>query len=144
MSAVVETGQRPSRGVSPARGAVGSVGDVSDASGTAESLFTYGRLQRPDMQLDMFGRRVAGIDDALPGYRLEWTDGGDDGLGQPSSADAHPVLRRTDDPLDRVFGKVLLLTADELDAADEYEVSLYRRASVVLASGRHAWAYVAA
>ncbi|WP_295838460.1 gamma-glutamylcyclotransferase family protein [uncultured Microbacterium sp.] len=117
---------------------------MSDASGTAESLFTYGRLQRPDMQLDMFGRRVAGIDDALPGYRLEWTDGGDDGLGQPSSADAHPVLRRTDDPLDRVFGKVLLLTADELDAADEYEVSLYRRASVVLASGRHAWAYVAA
>jgi gamma-glutamylcyclotransferase (GGCT)/AIG2-like uncharacterized protein YtfP len=43
-----------------------------------------------------------------------------------------------------VFGRVLRVTPEELDAADEYEVSLYRRASVVLASGIRAWVYVAA
>ncbi len=41
-----------------------------------------------------------------------------------------------------MFGRVLALTPEELDAADEYEVSLYRRVSVQLASGIRAWVYV--
>ena len=36
------------------------------------------------------------------------------------------------------------MTEAELDASDEYEVSLYRRAAVMLASGRTAWVYVSA
>ena len=55
----------------------------------------------------------------------------------------HPIVRATGNPLDKVVGKVLSVTDDELEAADEYEVALYRRASVVLASGRDAWVYVA-
>ncbi|MEV7874625.1 gamma-glutamylcyclotransferase family protein [Microbacterium sp. NPDC007973] len=117
---------------------------MSDGSGPAECLFTYGTLQLPDVQLDTFGRLLEGEDDALPGYRLEWTDVGDERVAQLSGLDKHPILRRTDDPRDRVFGRVLRLTPDELDAADEYEVSLYRRASVSLASGLRAWVYVAA
>ncbi len=124
--------------------ALGSLSLVSDGSGPAECLFTYGTLQLPDVQLDTFGRLLEGEDDALPGYRLEWTDVGDERVAQLSGLDTHPILRRTDDPRDRVFGRVLRLTPDELDAADEYEVSLYRRASVSLASGLRAWVYVAA
>ncbi len=116
---------------------------VSDAS-DMESLFTYGTLQLPDVQLDTFGHRVEGAEDALAGYRLEWTDIADDHVAQLSGHDRHPILRRTDDARDRVFGRVLLLTPEELDAADEYEVSLYRRASVVLVSGVRAWVYLAA
>ncbi|MBT9605704.1 gamma-glutamylcyclotransferase family protein [Microbacterium sp.] len=108
----------------------------------AEPLFTYGTLQLPDVQLDTFGRLIPGEDDVLPGYRLEWTDIDDERVAQLSGLDAHPILRRTDDPRDRVFGRVLELTPEELDAADEYEVSLYRRVSVRLASGIHAWVYV--
>ena len=133
-----------SRRTARRRAALGSLGLVSDGSGPAECLFTYGTLQLPDVQLDTFGRLLHGEDDALPGYRLEWIDVGDERVAQLSGLDKHPILRRTDDPRDRVFGRVLRLTADELDAADEYEVSLYRRASVSLASGLRAWVYVAA
>jgi hypothetical protein len=38
---------------------------------------------------------------------------------------------------------VLWVTEGELDAADEYEVELYRRVEVSLQSGRAAWVYVA-
>ncbi len=133
-----------SRRTARRRAALGSLSLVSDGSGPAECLFTYGTLQLPDVQLDTFGRLLDGEDDALPGYRLEWIDVGDERVAQLSGLDKHPILRRTDDPRDRVFGRVLRLTADELDAADEYEVSLYRRASVSLASGLRAWVYVAA
>lgn len=122
---------------------MGSLGRVSDGSGL-EVLFTYGTLQLPDVQLDTFGRLVGGDADALPGYRLEWTDIDDERVAQLSGLDEHPILRHTGDAHDRVFGRVLTLTVEELDAADEYEVSLYRRASVTLASGIRAWVYVAA
>ncbi|CAN3702536.1 hypothetical protein MMX123_02560 [Microbacterium sp. MM2322] len=122
---------------------MGSLGRVSDGSGL-ELLFTYGTLQLPDVQLDTFGRLVGGDADALPGYRLEWTDIDDERVAELSGLDKHPILRHTGDAHDRVFGRVLTLTAEELDAADEYEVSLYRRASVSLASGLRAWVYVAA
>ncbi len=102
----------------------------------------YGTLQLPEVQLDTFGRLLSGEDDVLPGYRLEWVEIDDDRVAQLSGLDSHPILRRTDDPRDRVFGRVLALTPEELDAADEYEVSLYRRVSVQLASGIRAWVYV--
>ena len=114
---------------------------MSDDPGR-EFLFSYGTLLLPEVQLDTFGRRVPSDEDALPGYRLDWVDIDDERVAQLSGLDAHPILRRTGDPRDRVFGRVLELTADELDAADEYEVSLYRRISAVLASGREAWVYV--
>ena len=102
----------------------------------------YGTLQLPEVQLDTFGRLLSGEDDVLPGYRLEWVEIDDDRVAQLSGLDSHPILRRTDDPRDSVFGRVLALTPEELDAADEYEVSLYRRVSVQLASGIRAWVYV--
>lgn len=114
------------------------------SSSATETLFTYGTLQMADVQLDTFGRLVDGEADALPGYRLEWTDVGDERVAQLSGLDAHPILRHTGDPHDRVFGRVLHVTPDELDAADECEVALYRRRSLRLVSGIQAWVYVAA
>ncbi|WP_225310374.1 gamma-glutamylcyclotransferase family protein [Microbacterium testaceum] len=112
-------------------------------SGT-EALFSYAKLQLAEVQLDTFGHRVDGTEDVLAGYRLEWIDAADERVAHLSGHDRYPMLRRTDDPNDRVFGRVLHLTPEEIDAADEYEVSLYRRASVLLASGIRAWVYVAA
>ncbi|RWR21586.1 gamma-glutamylcyclotransferase [Microbacterium enclense] len=107
-----------------------------------EHLFAYGTLQLPQVQLDTFGRVLDGEDDSLPGYRREWVEIDDDRVTRVSGMDAHPILRRTDDPRDRVFGRVLALTPEELDAADEYEVSVYRRVAVELSSGLRAWVYV--
>ena len=147
MSALRAARRNPSRRTALRRSRVSSLGRVSDGT-DAESLFTYGTLQSSDVQLDTFGRRVDGDDDALTGFRLEWIDA--TGVHDPGGvdtasalADRHRALRRTDDPRDRVFGSVLQLTADELDAADEYMATVSRRTRVTLSSGAEAWVYVA-
>lgn len=126
------------------RGRVANLRPVSDGSGAVESLFTYGALQAPDVQLDTFGRLIDGEDDALAGFRLDDGEVGDD--RSPSSQAAHRrrVLRHTGHPHDRVFGAVLPLSPAELDAADELLAAGARRVSVVLESGLSAWVYVAA
>ena len=107
-----------------------------------ELLFTYGTLQYAEVQLDTFGRLIAGEPDVLPGYIIDYVEIEDQRVVDLSGASVHPVLRETGSPLDKVVGRVLHLTADEVDAADEYEVSLYRRVRVTLGSGRTAWVYV--
>ena len=107
-------------------------------------LFSYGTLQQPEVQLDTFGRLLDGHADTLPGYTTDYAEIEDRRVVDISGLAVHPVVRPTGNPRDKVLGKVLYVTEDELDAADEYEVSLYRRASVTLASGHAAWVYVSA
>jgi hypothetical protein len=111
------------------------------ASPTDRLLFTYGTLQQRDVQLDTFGRVVDGEDDALPGYTIDYADIEDPRVVDLSGLARHPIVRATGDPRDKVVGKVLLITEEELDAADDYEVSLYSRIPVTLTSGRTAWVY---
>jgi len=105
-------------------------------------LFSYGTLQQPEVQLDIFGRLLEGAPDVLPGFTVDYAEIEDHRVIELSGLTAHPIVRPTGDPRDKVVGIALLVSEDELDAADEYEVSLYRRISVTLASGRVAWAYV--
>lgn len=105
-------------------------------------LFSYGTLQFAEVQLDTFGRILAAEPDALPGYTIDYAEIDDRRVVEVSGLSVHPILRATGDPVDRVVGKVLHVTAAELDAADEYEVALYRRIAVTLTSGRTAWVYV--
>lgn len=107
-------------------------------------LFTYGTLQLPDVQLDTFGRLVDADDDVLPGYTVDYAEISDPRVVELSGLATHPIVRATGNTLDKVTGKVLRITEDELDAADEYEVALYRRISVVLGSGHRAFVYVSA
>ncbi len=105
-------------------------------------LFTYGTLQHAEVQLDTFGRLVAGEPDTLPGYTIDYAGIEDQRVVDVSGLSVHPVLRATGNALDKVVGRVLHVSAAELNAADEYEVALYRRVAVTLASGRTAWVYV--
>jgi hypothetical protein len=107
-------------------------------------LFTYGTLRQADVQLDTFGRLLDGEDDALPGYTVDYAEIEDTRVVDLSGLSVHPIVRETGNPLDKIVGTAVQVTEDELDAADEYEVALYRRIPVVLASGRSAWVYVAA
>jgi hypothetical protein len=107
-------------------------------------LFSYGTLQHPEVQLDTFGRLLEGDDDVLPGYTVDYAEIADTRVADLSGLSVHPIVRPTGSARDKVVGKVLQVTDDELDASDEYEVALYRRVSVVLASGRTAWVYVSA
>ncbi len=106
-------------------------------------LFTYGTLQLPEVQLDTFGRLLEGESDVLPGFTVDYVDIEDPRVKTVSGHDVHPILRSTGNPRDKVVGVAMRIREDELDAADEYEVELYRRVSVPLASGRQAWVYVA-
>lgn len=111
---------------------------------STQLLFSYGTLQHADVQLDTFGRLLDAEHDVLPGYTVDYAEIEDTRVVDLSGLSVHPIVRATGNPLDKVVGKVLFVTEDELDASDEYEVALYRRISVVLASGRAAWVYVSA
>ena len=105
-------------------------------------LFTYGNLQQPDVQLDTFGRLVDGELDWLPGYTVDYVEIADPRGTDVSGTSIQPVVRPTCNRLDRVPGRVLHLTDEEIEAADEYQVELYHREHVVLSSGHTAWVYV--
>jgi len=105
-------------------------------------LFAYGALQDPHVQLDTFGRLVQAEDDILLRHTLDYADTEDTRDANPAGTTVLPVLRRTGNAFDRVIGKVLAVTAEEVDAADEYQMSLYLRTAVTLESGRRAWIYV--
>lgn len=96
------------------------------------------------MQLDTFGRVPRSDEDVLPGYTVDYADIGDARVAGLSGLHVHPIVRETGSPRDKVTGVVLHLSEDEIDAADEYEVSLYRRVEAALESGRTAWVYVTA
>ena len=109
-----------------------------------ELLFSYGTLQQPEVQLDTFGRLLDGDDDILPGYTVDYAEIEDPRVADLSGLSVHPIVRATGNPRDKVTGRALHVTEDELEAADEYEVELYRRVAATLASGRTAWVYVSA
>ena len=53
-------------------------------------------------------------------------------------------MQESGDLSDEIAGTVFEITAQELVAADEYEVADYKRVSVPLKSGISAWVYVRA
>jgi len=111
-----------------------------------EPLFSYGTLQRPEIQLATFGRRLEGKRDVLTGYRL-----GRVAIEDPEAAATEAAagqthyrnLEPTGATADAVEGTVLLLTSGELERSDAYEAEAqYVRIRVTLASGLQAWAYL--
>ena len=104
-------------------------------------LFSYGTLQLPVVQRDVFGTEVAGEPDALPGYRIETVRIADARVVALSGSDTHRLAVHTGRKDDRVTGTVFALTPAQLASADTYETDDYQRVAVRLASGREAWLY---
>ena len=107
-----------------------------------ELLFSYGTLRQHDVQLSTFGRLLEGRPDAIVGFDLHYVTITDPHVITTSGSDRHPILRPTDRADAAVEGTVFAITEAELRAADDYEVDDYRRISVPLRSGEHAWVYV--
>lgn len=105
-------------------------------------LFSYGTLQQADVQIATFGRELTGEADALPRYAQRDLTITDPEVVRLSGSATHPIVVASADPGDQVAGMVFEVTEAELSAADDYEVSDYRRVSVTLRSGRDAWVYV--
>jgi hypothetical protein len=105
-------------------------------------LFSYGTLQRPEVQLVTFGRELDGHRDAIAGFDLDYVTITDPHVVATSGSDRHPILRPSERADAHVDGMVFAISAAELAAADGYEVDDYRRISVPLRSGATAWVYV--
>lgn len=108
-------------------------------------LFSYGTLQKKNVQIANFGREPAGHEDALPGYARRMAAVTDPKvaslIGESICANVEP----SSNPEDKVVGTVFEITEQELAAADKYEEAAeYRRISVTLRSGDRAWVYVRA
>lgn len=109
-----------------------------------ELLFSYGTLQQQQVQLDTFGRELAGTADTLVGFQLAQVRITDPAVLASSGQDYHPILRYSGVATDQVAGMVFAISAAELAAADSYEVDDYQRVATILLSGQTAWVYVAA
>jgi gamma-glutamylcyclotransferase (GGCT)/AIG2-like uncharacterized protein YtfP len=112
--------------------------------GDVHRVFSYGTLRQTEVQDALFGRVVRTVEDALPGWRLDWVTITDPEVIRTSGSDRHPILRRGT-PEDRVEGAYLVLGYEwQLREVDRYEVADYQRIEVPLESGTTAWVYVAA
>ena len=107
-----------------------------------ELLFSYGTLQLESVQLAAFGRRLAGTADGLPGFAKLLVKIEDASVVTTSGRTHHPIVRFTGRESDIVYGTAFEVTAEELQNADTYEVSDYKRISATLLSGARAWVYV--
>ena len=108
----------------------------------SELLFAYGTLQTEAVQLSLFGRRLDGHADALPQYRLIIVRIEDEAFVEASGTADHRDLEFSGDPSDLVEGTAFTVTPSELEQADAYEPTGYKRVLVQLRSGLNAWVYV--
>lgn len=106
------------------------------------NLFSYGTLQYENVQMSTFGRKLNGNPDILLGYRLTMVEITDRHVLATSGETHHPIITFTGDVTDQVPGYVFEVTTDEMEKADSYEVSDYKRVNRQLASGLMAWVYV--
>src|SRR5215210_6477370 len=106
-------------------------------------LFSYGTLQREEVQISIFGRVLAGIKDVLRGYKIETIEIRDEVFLSRGEEKQQRTLVASGNGLDFIAGTVLELTEEELLLADQYEPDNYSRVEVILASGKGAWIYVA-
>lgn len=109
---------------------------------TTENLFSYGTLKYEKVQLATFGRKLNGQEDSLPCYRLEKVLITDPIVIATSGQNVHSIIHFSGNPDDQVKGMIFEVSLEELQAADTYEVSDYKRIKVKLSSGRLSWVYV--
>ena len=108
-------------------------------------LFSYGTLQKKDIQLATFGRQLNGRADAIRGIVPRTVAVVDPEIRALTGESTHFDLEPTSDPQSTVPGTVFEITDEELRAADRYEeLAGYQRIEVPLQSGGQSWVYVRA
>jgi gamma-glutamylcyclotransferase (GGCT)/AIG2-like uncharacterized protein YtfP len=107
-------------------------------------LFSYGTLQLKSVQLANFGRELIGKPDTLLKYAIENIEITDARVLEESGQKFHPILKFTGSISNEVEGTVFEITQQDLEKADAYEVSDYKRVSANLKSGLTCWVYVSA
>src|SRR5688500_3852379 len=103
-------------------------------------LFSYGTLQREDVQLATFNRRLDGQRDEITGLEQSLVAIEDPQVAATSGRTHHANVTFNGSEDSRVPGMLFEITDAELASVDKYEAAfVYERVAVVLASGRQAW-----
>lgn len=105
-------------------------------------LFSYGTLQKEQVQLETFGRILQSEKDILLGYKLNMLEITDPEVLRKSGQKYHPVLEFSGDANDEIEGMFFEVTEAEILQADEYEVDDYKRIETVFKSGNKGFIYV--
>lgn len=105
-------------------------------------LFSYGTLQKEQVQLETFGRTLQGEKDILSGYRLTMLEITDPEVLRKSGQKFHPVLKFSGNVEDQIEGILFEVTDAEILQADEYEVDDYKRIETNFKSGKTGFIYV--
>lgn len=108
-----------------------------------ENLFSYGTLQKDEVQIELFGRLLGGTKEVLRGFKIATIEITDANFLAKGEDRFQKTLIRTNDENDSVEGVSLEFTREELLLADGYEPENYKRLKVKLESGAKAWIYVA-
>ena len=107
-------------------------------------LFSYGTLQREDVQLSTLGRRLTGATAELVRFEPSLVRIDDPQVAAAIGKTHHANVRFNGNDASRVPGMVFEVTDAELTRLDGYEAAfLYERVVATLASGKQAWVYVA-
>jgi hypothetical protein len=104
-------------------------------------LFSYGTLQRPEVQHSTFGRLLKGQPDELVGFEQSLFEITDPAFVATSGKRFHTIVRFNGNGDSRVGGMVFEVTDAELAQSDAYEPAGYTRVSATLASGKECWVY---
>lgn len=105
-------------------------------------LFSYGTLQKEQVQLETFGRILHGKKDILSGYKLNRLEITDPEVLRKSGQRYHPVLEFSGNTSDEIEGMLFEVTEAEILQADEYEVDDYKRIETVFKSGDKGFMYI--
>ncbi|MCS3532268.1 gamma-glutamylcyclotransferase family protein [Chryseobacterium sp. JUb7] len=105
-------------------------------------LFSYGTLQKEQVQIETFGRILKGEKDILTAYKLEMLEIKDPEVLRKSNQNYHPILVFSGNIEDEVEGVLFEVTDKEILQADEYEVDDYKRIEIVFKSGKKGFIYV--
>lgn len=107
-----------------------------------EYLFSYGTLQKENVQIELFGRIFKGSGDTLKGYRATAIEIKDEVFLSKGEQKNQLAAVISKDKNDLIQGTVFEITEEELFLADKYEPDNYKRVKVVLESGKEAWIYI--
>jgi len=105
-------------------------------------LFSYGTLQKEQVQTETFGRLLKGNNDSLIGYKLDWVEITDPEVLRKSQQKFHPIIKYSGNNNDKVDGVLFEVTDQEILLADEYEVDDYKRIETIFASGKNGYIYI--
>lgn len=106
------------------------------------NLFSYGTLQKEQVQLETFGRILMGEQDILVGYRLKILEITDPEVLRKRDQKYHPILEYSGNAADEVEGVLFEVSNEEILQADDYEVDDYKRIETVFKSGKKGFIYV--